>query len=62
LLESVIPDDNVSISQRCSTWVVGAGKERTAAQYADLLGKAGSRLRRMVPSVGPPSVIEAEVV
>jgi hypothetical protein len=35
------------------------GKERTRAQYADLLARAGFRLNRVIPTVSPVSVIEA---
>lgn len=35
------------------------GKERTEAEYADLLAQAGFRLKRVVPSASPMSVIEA---
>jgi hypothetical protein len=35
------------------------GKERTEAEYADLLARAGFRLERVVPTLAPVSVIEA---
>lgn len=38
------------------------GKERTRAQYADLLGRAGFRLNRVIPTVSPISLIEARAV
>ncbi len=38
------------------------GKERTRAQYADLLRQAGFRLTRVIPTVSPMSVIEALAV
>ncbi|MBI5337134.1 MAG: hydroxyneurosporene methyltransferase [Mycolicibacterium rufum] len=38
------------------------GRERTRAQYADLLSRAGFRLTRVLPTVSPMSVIEAVAV
>ncbi len=38
------------------------GKERTRAQYAELLSKAGFALTRVIPTVSPISVIEARAV
>ena len=35
------------------------GIERTEAEYADLLARAGFRLTRVVPTLSPMSVIEA---
>ena len=35
------------------------GQERTAEEYAALLGKAGLRLNRVVPTASAVSVIEA---
>lgn len=35
------------------------GRLRTVEQYSDLLGQAGFRVRRIVPTAGPASVIEA---
>jgi ubiquinone/menaquinone biosynthesis C-methylase UbiE len=37
------------------------GKERTAAEYAELFARAGLRLTRIVPTKSPYSVIEAVV-
>jgi len=39
---------------------VPGGRERTPEEYRDLLGKAGLRLTRIVPTASPVSVIEAE--
>ncbi|WP_433200728.1 hypothetical protein ACQP1G_09030 [Nocardia sp. CA-107356] len=35
------------------------GRERTAAEYGDLLARGGLRLRRVVATAGPHSIIEA---
>lgn len=39
--------------------VTAGGRERTAAEYAELLGRAGFRQTRVVPTAGPMSVVEA---
>jgi hypothetical protein len=39
--------------------VVTGGQERTEAEYADLLGKAGFRLVRVWPTDSAVSVVEA---
>lgn len=39
--------------------VIPGGQERTEAEYADLLGKAGFRLTRVVPTESAVSVVEA---
>jgi O-methyltransferase domain len=35
------------------------GQERTEAEYAELLGKAGFRLTRVVPTASPVGIVEA---
>jgi hypothetical protein len=35
------------------------GQERTAPEYASLLGKAGLRMTRVVPTASPVSIVEA---
>ena len=47
---------------KCSTWScspIPGGEERTAAQYAALLDKAGFRLTRVVPTASLVSIVEA---
>ena len=39
--------------------VMPGGEERTPAEYGELLGKAGFRLERVVPTDSPVSVVEA---
>ena len=39
--------------------VFPGGQERTEAEYAALLGKAGFRLNRVVPTASAVSVVEA---
>ena len=38
---------------------IPGGQERTEAEYAELFGKAGLRLTRVVPTASPVSVVEA---
>ena len=63
LIETVIPDDDrehLSKLLELEMLVAGTGKERTAAEYAKLLSRAGFRTTRVVPTVGPTSVVESE--
>jgi SAM-dependent methyltransferase len=39
--------------------VNGPGMERTEAQYAELLDRAGFRLERVIPTASPESILEA---
>jgi O-methyltransferase domain len=39
----------------------GGGQERTEAEYASLLGKAGFRLTRVIPTDSAASIVEAVV-
>jgi hypothetical protein len=39
---------------------IPGGEERTEAEYAPLLEKAGFRLTRVVPTASPVSIVEAE--
>ncbi|GFG49869.1 hypothetical protein MAGR_13100 [Mycolicibacterium agri] len=62
LVEMVVPDDDREHMAKLldlEMLVALAGRERTAAQYAELLGRAGLRYTRTVPTVGPVSLIEA---
>ncbi|MEW1686089.1 methyltransferase [Streptomyces sp. NPDC093594] len=65
LMEMVVPDKpNAShASKLVDLWLMllVGGKERTAAQYGQLLAKAGFRLERVVPTAGAVSVVEASV-
>ena len=62
LIEFVIPTHNRDFPGK---WVdlemllnLGA-RERTAAEYRDLLARAGFRMTRVVPTASPLSVVEA---
>jgi len=39
--------------------VMPGGQERTASEYGELLGKAGFRLERVVPTASAASVVDA---
>ena len=63
LVELVIPDHDRDFIGK---WVdlemlLGVdGRERTAAQYRSLLGRAGFRMTRVVPTASPFSLVEAK--
>jgi hypothetical protein len=61
LIESVVPEgDEPHFAKVLDlTIMTMGGKERTEAEYADLLARAGFRLERVVPTLAPVSVIEA---
>ena len=41
--------------------VIPGGQERTADEYDELLGKAGFRMNRVVPTESPVSIVEAVI-
>jgi hypothetical protein len=62
-LECVVPDDDrehLSKLLDLEMLAVGTGRERTANEYAELLPTAGFRYTRVIPTVGPKSIVEAE--
>jgi len=61
VVESVIPPGNEPFFGKLldvTMMVIPGGQERTAQEYHDLLGKAGFRLARIVPTAADVSVIE----
>jgi C-methyltransferase len=63
VLEAVVPVDDrehLSTILDLEMLVVGAGRERTAAEYTDLLRATGFRNTRVIPTVGPTSIVESE--
>ena len=63
VIECVVPDDgreHLSKLLDLEMLVTGTGKERTADEYAELLRTAGFRCTRVIPTVGPTSIVEAE--
>jgi O-methyltransferase domain/Dimerisation domain len=62
LLESVLPErssSDIGLLIDLEMLVAVGGKERTHAEWTDLLGRAGFRLTRVVPTATPVSIIEA---
>jgi hypothetical protein len=62
LVEYVLPADNTPHPGKMLDMVMlncAGGEERTAEEYAALLGKAGLRMTRVVPTASPVSVVEA---
>jgi O-methyltransferase domain/Dimerisation domain len=64
IIESVVPDDDrehLSKLLSLEMLVAASGKERTEAEYAELLSRAGFRHTRTVHTVGTVAVVEAEI-
>lgn len=62
IIEAVVPDDDrehLSKLLDLEMLVAATGRERTEAEYAELLRQAGFRFTRTVPTVGPASIVEA---
>jgi SAM-dependent methyltransferase len=62
IVEMVLPSGDVPHPGKLLDMVMlvlAGGQERTEAEYASLLNKAGFRLNRVVPTESPVSVIEA---
>ena len=61
IVEMVIPGPNVSAVSKFLDLIMLTfltGRERTEAEYRDLLDRAGFELTRIVPTPSPYSVIE----
>lgn len=63
LVEQVIPPGNAPFPGKLLDLnmlvMTEGGRERTPSEYANLLGKAGLSLQRIVPTASPVSVVEA---
>ena len=62
IVETVLPEGNTPHQGKLQDLVMlvfPGGQERSEAEYKDLLGKAGFRLRRVVPTTSVVSVVEA---
>jgi SAM-dependent methyltransferase len=62
LIELVIPGPNEPHVGKIMDFVMLVllgGQERTEQEYADLLGEAGYRLNRVIPTLSPMSIVEA---
>ena len=65
IVETVVPDDDrehLSKLLDMEMLVAASGRERTEAEYAELLRQAGFRHTRTVATVGPASLVEAVAV
>ncbi|MDQ2869452.1 MAG: acetylserotonin O-methyltransferase [Acidobacteriota bacterium] len=65
LIEMVVPEGDRSDMVHLmdlNMLVMTGGLERTAAEYGALLGQAGFRLERVIPTASPFSVVEARPV
>lgn len=65
LLEMVLPeraDSFIGLMLDLEMLVTAGGRERTRAEYANLLWRSGFRLTRVLDTVTPLSIIEAEPV
>ena len=65
IFEIVLPEEDAGHPAKGMDWVMLScvtGQERTEAEYAALLERAGFRLTRVVPSPTPMSVLEAAPV
>lgn len=63
LMEIVIPDGNAPSLGKLldlEMLVIAGGRERTEAEYRNLLTASGFRLTRVIPTRSPQSIIEAE--
>jgi hypothetical protein len=54
------PADNITIRGDIIMLTAAGGLERTEAEYRTLLGKAGLRIRRIVPTASGFAIIEAQ--
>ena len=62
LLESVLPErssSDIGLLIDLEMLVAVGGKERTHAEWTNLLGRAGFRLNRVVHTATPVSIVEA---
>jgi hypothetical protein len=61
IVETVLPEGDIPHQgklQDLVMMVVPGGQERTELEYAALLGKAGFRLSRVVPTTSVVSIVE----
>ncbi len=63
LIETVLPDHDRDFPGKWADLempLLGSSRERTAAEYRELLGQAGLRMTRVVQTASPYSVVEAK--
>ena len=62
VVETIVPDDNhpaLVHLMDLNMLVMTGSRERTAAEYGELLADAGFRVTRVLPTASPFSIIEA---
>jgi hypothetical protein len=62
LVELVLPEDESPHAGKLIDLEMLAnigGRERTPDEYSELLGRAGFRMTRVVPTASPASIVEA---
>lgn len=65
IVDCVVPENNepdFSKTFDLNMMVMTGGKERTAAEFSQLLEAAGFKLLRVIPTDVPPSIVEAQPV
>jgi hypothetical protein len=65
IVDSVVPENNEPDFSKffdLNMMVMTGGKERTEKEFAQLLAAAGFKLRRVIPTKVPTSIVEAEPV
>ncbi len=65
IIEMIIPEGNAFHPGKMLDMTMlslTTGQERSEAEYAELLGKAGFKLARVIPTSSPVSIVEAEPV
>jgi hypothetical protein len=64
LIEGVVDpraQDNFILDLDIEMLVMTTGRERTGAEWESMLSRAGFHLTRIIPTVGPSSIVEAEL-
>jgi hypothetical protein len=65
IVDCVVPENNDPDFSKffdLNMMVMTGGKERTEKEFAQLLGAAGFKLLRVIPTKVPTSIVEAEPV
>jgi carbamate kinase len=63
IVDCVVPENNDPDFSKffdLNMMVMTGGKERTEKEFAQLLSSAGFKLRRVIPTKVPTSIVEAE--
>jgi hypothetical protein len=62
VIEPLLPEDEESapgaVMMDIAMLVITGGRERTAAEFADLYERAGFRLHRVIPTASPFKLLE----